>query len=197
MSSPFPGMDPYLEEPAIWGGVHSRLINSMSDYLGERVAPDFWVDIESVYEEEYRERTIEIRDARNREVVTTIEVLSPFNKAAGASGRKAFLQKRKTIMSSKVHWIEIDLLRAGERPPELAGKSDYYALLKRGETPGPYEVWFFDLRDALPSIAVPLRPPFPDYSAPLPQPRLRPADAKWAETRVQEWLAARIEKPGG
>jgi hypothetical protein len=159
--------------------------------------------IEPIYDLEIRYRFIEIRDTRNREVVTTIEVLSPFNKAAGTEGREAFLRKRRTVMASKTHWIEIDLLRAGERPEEVTGKSDYYALLKRGDAPPPYEAWLFDLRDTLPTIAVPLRPPFEDvplnlqsifntvytrghyaealdYSGNPPLPRLRPADAAWA-----------------
>jgi hypothetical protein len=252
-------MDPFLEEPSRWGGVHSRLINSISDYLAEVLSPDFFVEIEErvyiiapdeptrrpivpdvyvitgqragqpmamagtitaptlvepLYDLEIRYRYIEIRDARNREVITTIEVLSPFNKAPGTQGREAFLRKREMVMASPVHWIEIDLLRAGERPPEVAGKSDYYALLKRGERSSPFEVWFFDVRDPLPTIAVPLRPPFEDvalnlqivfdamyarghyvdsivYSDPPPLPRLRPADAAWVAERVREWSAAR------
>ena len=46
MPSPFPGMDPFLEEPSAGGGFHSRLINSISDDLANRVAPNFLVDIE-------------------------------------------------------------------------------------------------------------------------------------------------------
>lgn len=65
-------------------------------------------------------------------------------------------------MASGVHWIEVDVLRAGERPPEVVGRSDYYVLLKRGGQAGRFEVWFFDLRDRMPTIAVPLRPPFED-----------------------------------
>ena len=30
MPSPFPGMDPYLEHPAWWGGVHQRLITHLA-----------------------------------------------------------------------------------------------------------------------------------------------------------------------
>jgi hypothetical protein len=26
MNTPFPGMDPYLEHPALWPGIHARLI---------------------------------------------------------------------------------------------------------------------------------------------------------------------------
>lgn len=265
MPSPFPGMDPYLEDTTEWGGVHSRFINSISDYLADIISPHFFVKIEErvyitvldnpdkrpivpdvyvvtgqrgeqlattagaittptliepLYDLEIRDRYIEIRDTRNREVVTTIELLSPFNKTPGTQGREAFLRKRKQVMASQTHWIEIDLLRAGERPPEVAGKSDYYALLKRGGRQGPLEVWYFDLRDKLPTIAVPLRPPFEDvplnlqaifedvytrahyaesvdYSGNPPLPHLRPADAVWVKARVQEWLAARREQASG
>jgi len=33
MPSPFPGMDPYLEQPALWPSVHQRLITYMGDTL--------------------------------------------------------------------------------------------------------------------------------------------------------------------
>ncbi|OGO42509.1 MAG: hypothetical protein A2Z04_01650 [Chloroflexi bacterium RBG_16_57_9] len=260
MPSPFPGMDPFLEAPTRWGGVHSRLINSISDDLAEAISPNFYVDIEErvyiitpddpegrpivpdvfvvtghdsmqtattvagvittptlmepLYDVEIHDRYIEIRDTINREVITTIELLSPYNKSSGTPGREAFLRKRKKVMASKTHWIEIDLLRAGERPRELFNQSDYYVLLKRGGKPGPYEVWYFDVRDRMPTIAVPLRSPFEDvplnlqavfentyarghyaestdYSDNPPLPRLRPADAAWVQERVREWLAAR------
>jgi hypothetical protein len=29
MPSPFPGMNPYLEHPALWSGVHHRLIKAI------------------------------------------------------------------------------------------------------------------------------------------------------------------------
>ena len=33
MRPPFPGMDPWLENPALWPDVHSRLITSIADEL--------------------------------------------------------------------------------------------------------------------------------------------------------------------
>ena len=33
MSSPFPGMNPYLENPAYWSEVHNRLIVNLADSL--------------------------------------------------------------------------------------------------------------------------------------------------------------------
>jgi hypothetical protein len=39
MRSPFPGMDPYLENPQLWLEVHSRLIveiaDDLTDHLGQ------------------------------------------------------------------------------------------------------------------------------------------------------------------
>lgn len=45
-TAPFPGMDPFLENPAEWGGVYTRLMNSISDQLAALVQPNFLVKIE-------------------------------------------------------------------------------------------------------------------------------------------------------
>ena len=46
MRSPFPGMDPFLEDPTGWGGVHSRLITSIGEVGAGLLAPQFSVRIE-------------------------------------------------------------------------------------------------------------------------------------------------------
>jgi hypothetical protein len=46
MKSPFPGMDPYLEHPALWPDVHNRLIAALADDLSVRVAPRYYVGLE-------------------------------------------------------------------------------------------------------------------------------------------------------
>ncbi len=46
MPSPFPGMDPYLEDPALWPDVHHRLISVASDLLTEQLRPKYLVRIE-------------------------------------------------------------------------------------------------------------------------------------------------------
>lgn len=254
MHGPFPGMDPYLEEPSLWPDVHSRLITAFADTLAANVAPDFIVRIEQrvyiadieemirralvpdiylvqrplsggtatlaepispatliepLYEEEVRDRYIEILDAQGHEVVTTIELLSPTNKVADSRGREQFCRKREAILSSATNWIEIDLLRAGQRPDEVAGKSDYYVLLRRAGR-HQYEVWYADLRDRLPTIAVPLTSSYADvpldlgailagvysrafyalsvdYTQPVPTPPLLPPDANWVTARLRDW----------
>ena len=46
MRSPFPGMDPYLEHPALWPDVHNSLIAAIRDTLVPLVAPRYFVGIE-------------------------------------------------------------------------------------------------------------------------------------------------------
>jgi len=46
MPSPFPGMDPYLEDPGLWPDVHHRLISVASELLQDRVSPKYIVRVE-------------------------------------------------------------------------------------------------------------------------------------------------------
>lgn len=224
MPSPFPGMDPYLEEPAPWGGVHSALISILRELLARQVSPRFFVASETsitapvlmtpVMPAEIRQHYLEIRERDTRQVVTTIEVVSPVNKAPGSNGFDEFYRKRQRIMTSATHWIEIVLLRAGQRPAELRDAGDYYALLKRGTPDAQFEVWPFNLRDRPPTIAVPLIKPLPDvpidlkgvidtaydryhyddgldYASPLPPPPLDAADQRWVAECIHAWHASR------
>lgn len=46
MPSPFPGMDPYLEEPGLWPDVHHSLISQMQAVLNVQVTPKYHVRVE-------------------------------------------------------------------------------------------------------------------------------------------------------
>ena len=46
MQSPFPGMNPYLENPELWAEVHNRLIVAISDALAPQIRPKYRVGIE-------------------------------------------------------------------------------------------------------------------------------------------------------
>jgi hypothetical protein len=59
--------------------------------------------------------SVEIRDSTERRLVTAIEVLSPVNKRG--PGRRDYLRRRRAILLSDAHLIEIDLLREGRRVP--------------------------------------------------------------------------------
>ena len=214
MPSPFPGMDPYLEDPRRWRDVHHRLISAASDRLTERLRPHYLVRIEervylsddadpgrkaiepdlrvfraregsspwspgtgaavmepiaitTVLDEEVREARLEIRDATTRRVVTVIEVLSPANKISNAKGRRNYSAKRREVMESGAHLVEIDLLRRGRRyyaDPILPPHEYSVHLSKAGERPRAF-VWPIRLSERLPTVAVPVLPEHPD--APL------------------------------
>lgn len=163
---------------------------------------------------EVRMPAVRIIDAQDRQVVATVEVLSPINKTPGSRGRRDFLCKREQLLRSSVHWIEIDLLRAGTRSPGLPLQGDYVTMLHRATVRDKVEIWPRGLRDPLPTIAVPLCAPFDDvpldlqevvetvydryrydagidYTQDPPLPALRAADAAWARERIAAWQQAR------
>ncbi len=46
MASPFPGMNPYLENPTTWPNLHSRLIVVIANLLSPRIRPKYRVVVE-------------------------------------------------------------------------------------------------------------------------------------------------------
>jgi Protein of unknown function (DUF4058) len=142
-----------------------------------------------------------IRDRDGNDLITVIELLSPTNKYAGPD-REQYLGKRREILRSRAHFIEIDLLRGGPRmPPEDLPTCDYCAIVGRMEDRPDAGVWPWRLREPMPALPVPLRTHDPDatlnlkavldhayddgrygnyiYSGP-PEPRLSPDDTAWA-----------------
>jgi len=47
MASPFPGMDPYLEQPAFWSSFHTRLIVALADAIAPMIRPQYYVEVET------------------------------------------------------------------------------------------------------------------------------------------------------
>jgi hypothetical protein len=45
--SPFPGMDPYLEQARFWSSFHSRLIVAIADTLAPYLVPQYYIDVET------------------------------------------------------------------------------------------------------------------------------------------------------
>ncbi len=46
MSTPFPGMDPYLERSYLWPDVHNRLIAALANLLAPQLRPNYYVSVE-------------------------------------------------------------------------------------------------------------------------------------------------------
>lgn len=106
-----------------------------------------------------RQGFLEVREVSTKEVVTTIELLSPVNKRAG-QGRITYEAKRQRILGSATHLVEIDLLRAHEPMPMYGdrGGSDYRILVSRSEIRPQAELYAFDLQESIPAFSLPLRP---------------------------------------
>ncbi len=59
MTSPFPGMDPYLENPNMWRGVHHWFITASAEQLQPQLTPrGYYVDVESRVWLESPERSV-------------------------------------------------------------------------------------------------------------------------------------------
>src|SRR5205085_206715 len=75
MPSPFPGMDPYLEDAVLWPGLHAQLIASARAALNAVLSTDYVANTgERLYVVQIREPFIEILSVKGgRRVVTVIE----------------------------------------------------------------------------------------------------------------------------
>ena len=168
MNSPFPGMDPYLEDPAVWEEFHHVFVTECMYFLSERLpegyvakigerveliglndeaarqyVPDTAValgrgrqqelrtttepaaepaattatlvadpiTIPAVNSVDVREGYVEILRMPGHDLVTSIELLSPWNKYGEGIGE--YRHKRRALVGRGVHVVEIDLLRRG------------------------------------------------------------------------------------
>jgi len=99
-------------------------------------------------------------NSRPRIAVAAIELLSPSNKERGSLGQRRYLEKRGSALHSGLHWVEIDLLRQGERPPvpvELKTPFDYMVYVAQATITGwKHQAFAWPLQDPLPVIPIPL-----------------------------------------
>ena len=108
--------------------------------------------------ERVRQVSVEIRDTKNFQLVTAIELLSPSNKRG--EGRDEYLRKRGEIMLSNAHLVEIDLLREGQRVPmrQPLPSVPYFVFVGRAEKRPILDVWPIAFDQPLPSFKIPLLP---------------------------------------
>lgn len=127
------------------------------------------VVLTTLIEDEIHEARLEIIDSNRQVVVTVIEILSPTNKIVGSRGRASYEQKRREVMTSSTHLVEIDLLRDGDHLHcrELLPEADYYVhVSRRGDRPRG-TVWPIQLPQRLPVISIPLNSEDPDVGLDL------------------------------
>jgi Protein of unknown function (DUF4058) len=168
MSSPFPGMDPYLEG-ALWTTVQFTLGSEIVRQLAPHLRPRYLLLPVERFGMGAPEVAMEIRDTAERQLVTAIEILSPTNKRE--EGREEYLAKRRQILLSTAHLLEIDLLRRGRRVPmeKDLPAAPYFVFLSRAERRPRTEIWPIPLPTPLPVVAVPLLPGNRDVALDLQQ----------------------------
>ena len=216
MPSPFPGMDPYIEDPEIWSDFHGDLAAETRGELNRLLDPRYvakltprvtyeiieiaerrdirpvvgvWqpqpptgkltggiaaitaAPVESMVQMEapLRLYTVEIRETGTLKLVTAIEILSPVNKRPGHDDQEDYLRKRRELLRSETHLLEIDLLRGGARPPlkRPVPPAPYYVTLSRTNRRPFVEVWPVLLWEKLPVLPIPLLEPDPEVALDL------------------------------
>jgi hypothetical protein len=204
MNSPFPGMNPYLENPVLWSELHHRLISAIADEIEPNIPPQYRVGIEqrtylsddsdsvlvgipdvAVFSkqslpkahstttkistsegivvtmpmpENVTESYLEIKEVATGFVIATIEILSPKNKRA-SEGRKAYELKRKQVLASLTHLIEIDLLRSG-KPLNILGEvpiTDYRIVVSKSQVRPQATLYAFNIQEKIPTFSLPLQ----------------------------------------
>lgn len=163
MPSPFPGMDPFIEQSPIFHELHTQILAEAQARLQPQLRPKYVarleLDQEAIQLRRQRRIVIYVKSIP-RLAVASIELLSPSNKLRGSLGQTRYLEKRSSALHGGLHWIEIDLLRGGERPPvpvELPSAADYLAYVAQATPTGwNHQVYAWKLRDPLPALPIPL-----------------------------------------
>ena len=171
MPSPFPGMDPYLEQPKLWPAfqhqllacLYQILLPGLVDRYRARVGTRSYVSemplFTSVVRDEFSEEYVEIRSRADNRLVTLLEVVSPANKTTPA-GRQAYLDKRKEAVLQKAAVVEIDLVMQGK--PTLTysrdglPEFDHAVSVTRANAPDRYEIYTATIQKRLPKFKLPL-----------------------------------------
>lgn len=148
--------DGALAIESIYPDVGVAGVTALASNAADRAVAAAPYHLQTIIEERAPHTWIEICDNAERRLVTTIEILSPWNKRG--SGRDEYLDKRHKLLRSSSHLVEIDLLRAGRRLPmkDPLPPASYYVLVSRAEERPMVEVWPIALQDPLPDFPVPL-----------------------------------------
>lgn len=106
--------------------------------------------------------SVEIYNVEHRKLVTAIEVLSPTNKRG--KGRDEYLDKRREVLLSSAHLVEIDLLCEGARIPmqKPLPAARYFVFVTRANRRPMTDIWPIQLADPLPTVPIPLLRGDPD-----------------------------------
>jgi hypothetical protein len=106
MPSPFPGMNPYLEQPDLWRGFHNSFLVHLAGAITPHVVPAYYVEPEeSIYIDRPEPGPFAVADV----AVAEAESDTQGNKPAGAAARAPITATvpMPRPMRKKVRWLTI------------------------------------------------------------------------------------------
>jgi Protein of unknown function (DUF4058)/Protein of unknown function (DUF2934) len=172
MPSPFPGMDPYLEDDQLWPLFHHHLVlclyqvllPGLVDRYRARVVQRRYIVNSAVAHApgvEHAEEVLAIRQRADDKLVTLVDVVSPANKTT-AAGRRAYLEQRQAARAEQASVVEIDLVLQGRLTLDYSREGlpawDYAVTVTRSIQPERYEIYTSTLQKRLPRFRLPLAP---------------------------------------
>jgi Protein of unknown function (DUF4058) len=107
MDYPFPGMDPYLEHPVLWEGVHARLIVAIANQLQPKIDPRYVASIEErVFIEGPQRRIPDVWIQKVREQGETASLAQPEH---GSESDTALIVEVENL---EIHETRVEILDA-------------------------------------------------------------------------------------
>ncbi len=116
------------------------------------------VTVELPVPDAIRELYLEIREVSTHQVITVVEILSPTNKQVG-EGRTLYERKRRHILATLSHLVEIDLLHTG-LPMAMRGynrQTDYRILVSHAQQRPHAKLYPFSVHQSVPAFILPLQ----------------------------------------
>jgi hypothetical protein len=140
MPSPFPGMDPYLEDPGYWGGFHAKLIAAACAAINRELPPGYYADIDEyvwLEGDEESDRLVLgkpdtfVTDQDGRGAVGTAAVASPPVVVTLPRARKKTRKYIKLVGPDRRTVITVVELvspanKGGDRTKYLAKREEYF-----------------------------------------------------------------------
>lgn len=185
MPSPFPGMDPYLEDD-LWSSVCFALACQITRQLVPLVRPRYvvlteehWVPSVDILATFFKRQPVavsasakngsmgqprllddvrylcaEVRTQATRQMVTSIELLTPLTK--DGLGRQLYVDRRRQNLRNGRNVVEIDLFQEGLRsgPSHSLADERYCVAVHRAS--GGVQALSVPLPKSLPKVSVPL-----------------------------------------
>lgn len=196
MTYPFPGMDPYLEHPALWEGFHARLVVALANRLQPQLDPRYVAAVEQrVFVEGPQQR---IPDVLVRQVVagkeSTVSVMEPRSAVVTVVEidpleiRETYVEILDTYREMKIVTV-IEVLSPSNKTPG-SGRESYIAKQHETLASDVHLVEIDLLRRGLHTVAVPQW-----RAAQLPEYTYMTCVSRWPRRNRFELYPAGLRKP--